>query len=57
MGSMEVLNMKDYSNQTSDPYKGHEHDGGDDYGLVVCLKCEKQMLWNFNNSVKKEDKQ
>ena len=49
--------MKDYSNQTNDPYKGHEHDGGDDYGLVVCLKCEKQMLWNFNNSVKKEDKQ
>lgn len=34
------------------PYKGHEHDGGDDYGRVDCLKCETEMLWNLrmNNS-------
>ena len=32
------------------PYKGHECDGGDDYGRVGCFKCEKEMLWYFSNS-------
>ena len=28
--------------------KGHICDGGDDYGLVDCKKCEKEMLYHLN---------
>lgn len=28
----------------------HKCDGGDDYGLVDCKKCEEEMLKHFNNS-------
>ena len=37
------------------PYKNHEHDGGDDYGLVDCLKCEAEMLWNLRMNSRKLD--
>jgi len=28
--------------------KQHKCDGGDDYGLIDCLKCEQEMLKAFN---------
>ncbi len=41
--------MKKQTKQEN-PYKNHKCDGGDDYGRVGCLKCEKEMLWNLKNS-------
>ena len=30
-------------------FKYHKCDGGDDYGLVDCKKCEKEMLSRLNS--------
>ena len=38
--------------KSENPYKGHICDGGDDYGLVDCLQCEKQMLWSVRTPKK-----
>lgn len=32
--------------------KKHICDGGDDYGLVGCFQCEKEMLQCFNKNKK-----
>ena len=31
------------------PVKTHECDGGDDYGLIDCFGCQKEMHKAFNN--------
>lgn len=42
-----AYDKKENKLKKTNPYKNHEHDGGDDYGRVDCLKCEKEMLWNL----------
>ena len=45
MNNKSRKDKKENKLKKTNPYKNHEHDGGDDYGMVDCLKCEKEMLW------------